>query len=192
MINPNPNQYLIGFFNVIPSQLFQEIRLKSKNIVSSRLSFQSNGSEIHDLTWPRKSPKFNLHHLRKISTRFKVTVLTSKSDIVQSRPSFPLFLFQLFFVKMILSRSLTSRILLKPKGFWFKMEKMEKNRLTSGGNGRQNAQNYKTIINTIYMKLDFPITKKNCQKIEFFQNNITLTGGTWGRTGKLMPNIKEN
>ena len=72
------------------------------------------------------------------------------------------------------------------------MEKMGKNRLTSGGNGRQNAQNYKTIINTIYMKPDFPITKKNCQKIEFFQNNITLTGGTWGRTGKLMPNIKEN
>ena len=35
-----------------------------------------------DLTWPRKSPKFNLHHLRKISTEFKMAMLTSKSGIV--------------------------------------------------------------------------------------------------------------
>ena len=34
-----------GLPNVIPSQLFQEIGLKSKHIVSSRLSFQSNDSE---------------------------------------------------------------------------------------------------------------------------------------------------
>ena len=32
--------------------------------------------------------------------------------------------------------------------------------MTSEGNGRSNAQNDKTIINTIYMKPDFPIIKK--------------------------------
>ena len=37
--------------------------------------------------------------------------------------------------------------------------------MKSQGNGRKNAQNDKTIINTIYMKLDFPIVEKNCQKI---------------------------
>ena len=42
---------------------------------------------------------------------------------------------------------------------------MEKElRLTSEGNGRKNAQNYKTIINTIYTKLDFPIIKKIVRK----------------------------
>ena len=35
-----------------------------------------------DLTWPRQSPKFNLHHLRKISTGFKMAVLTPKSGII--------------------------------------------------------------------------------------------------------------
>ena len=34
-----------------------------------------------DLTWPRKSPKLNLHHLRNISTGFKMAVLTTKSGI---------------------------------------------------------------------------------------------------------------
>ena len=34
-----------------------------------------------DLTWPRKSPKFNLHHLRNIYTGFKIAVLTPKSGI---------------------------------------------------------------------------------------------------------------
>ena len=29
-----------------------------------------------------KSPKFNLHHLRKISTEFKMAVLTLKSSII--------------------------------------------------------------------------------------------------------------
>ena len=32
-----------------------------------------------DLTWARKSPKFNLHHLWNISKRFKMAVLTPKS-----------------------------------------------------------------------------------------------------------------
>ena len=31
-----------------------------------------------DLTWPRQSPKFNLHHLRNTSTGFKMAVLTLK------------------------------------------------------------------------------------------------------------------
>ena len=35
-----------------------------------------------DLTWCRKSPKFNLHHLRKISVVFKMPVLTPKSSIL--------------------------------------------------------------------------------------------------------------
>ena len=35
----------------------------------------------HDLTWPRKSPNFNLHHLWKISTGFKMAVLTPKLGI---------------------------------------------------------------------------------------------------------------
>ena len=34
-----------------------------------------------DLTWPRKSPKFHLHHLRNISTQFKMAMLTPKSGI---------------------------------------------------------------------------------------------------------------
>ena len=37
---------------------------------------------------------------------------------------------------------------------------MEKYRLTSEGNGRENAPNDKRIINTIYMEPDFPIIKK--------------------------------
>ena len=35
----------------------------------------------HDLTWSCKSPKFNLHHLRKIPTGFKIAVQTPKSGI---------------------------------------------------------------------------------------------------------------
>ena len=33
------------------------------------------------LAWPHIGPKFNLHHLRKITTRFKMAVLTPKSGI---------------------------------------------------------------------------------------------------------------
>ena len=33
-----------------------------------------------DLTWPHKSPKFNLHHLRDISTGFKMVVLTTQKS----------------------------------------------------------------------------------------------------------------
>ena len=42
------------------------------------------------LTWPRKSPKFNLHHLRKISTGLKMAVLTQKLGIYHhtSSPNF--------------------------------------------------------------------------------------------------------
>ena len=35
----------------------------------------------HDLTWPRKGLKFNLHHLRGILVAFKMAVLTPKSGI---------------------------------------------------------------------------------------------------------------
>ena len=34
-----------------------------------------------DLTWPRKSPKFHLHHLRNTSAQFKMAMLTPKSGI---------------------------------------------------------------------------------------------------------------
>ena len=34
-----------------------------------------------DLTWPRKSSKFNLHHLRKISKGCKMVLLTSKEGV---------------------------------------------------------------------------------------------------------------
>ena len=34
-----------------------------------------------DLAWPRKSPKFNLHHPRKKSAGFKMAVLTPKLGI---------------------------------------------------------------------------------------------------------------
>ena len=61
-----------------------------------------------------------------------------------------------------------SRIFLKPNQFWFQKNDRKKVdcRLTSEGNGRKNAQNDKTIINTIYMKPDFPkITKIAIKKI---------------------------
>ena len=52
-----------------------------------------------------------------------------------------------------------SRIFWNFIDFGFK-KMMKKYRLTSEGNGRIHAQNDKTIINTIYMKPDFPIIKK--------------------------------
>ena len=36
----------------------------------------------HYLSWPCKSPKFNLHHLRKTPMGYKMTVLIPKSGIV--------------------------------------------------------------------------------------------------------------
>ena len=49
--------------------------------------------------------------------------------------------------------------------FWFQKNGIKKYRLTSEGNGRKNAHNYKTIINTIYMKPDFPEIKKIVRKM---------------------------
>ena len=42
---------------------------------------------------------------------------------------------------------------------------MKKYRLTSEGNGRNHAQNDKTIINTICMQPDIPIIKKIVRKL---------------------------
>ena len=42
---------------------------------------------------------------------------------------------------------------------------MKKDRLKSKVNGRNNAQNDKTIINTIYMKLNFLVIKKIVRKL---------------------------
>ena len=41
-----------------------------------------------DLTWPCKSPKFNLHHLQNIYAGFKITRLTLKSGITYLLMSF--------------------------------------------------------------------------------------------------------
>ena len=41
----------------------------------------------------------------------------------------------------------------------------KKYRLTSEGNARKNAQNYKAIINAIYIKPDFPRIKKIVRKL---------------------------
>ena len=43
--------------------------------------FSKMAVKWRDITWPRKSPKFNLHHLQKISTGFKMAVLTLKSGM---------------------------------------------------------------------------------------------------------------
>ena len=45
--------------------------------------FSKIGVILRDLTLPRKSSKFNLHHLRNISTGFKMVVLTPKSGIMK-------------------------------------------------------------------------------------------------------------
>ena len=70
-----------------------------------------------------------------------------------------------FLETMVLSESLISRIFLKPNRFWFQKNDGKSYRLTSEGNVRQNTQNDKRIINTIYLKPDIPLIKKNCQKI---------------------------
>ena len=49
---------------VTPSQLFQEI-IKSKKYL---FSFSKITVKLRGLAWSRKSPKFNLHHLRTTST----------------------------------------------------------------------------------------------------------------------------
>ena len=77
---------------------------------------------------------------------------------------FLLFLFHPFLETMLLPESLISRIFLKPNRFWFQKNDGRKQRLTSEGNARENTQNDKIIINTIYMKPDFPIIKKNVRK----------------------------
>ena len=47
--------------------------------------FSKMAVKWRELTWPCKSPKFNLHYLRKISTGFKMAVLTPKSGIIQTK-----------------------------------------------------------------------------------------------------------
>ena len=51
-------------------------------ILSPRVyPFSKMAVKWRGLTWPGKSPKFNLHHLRKISAGFKMAVLTPKLGI---------------------------------------------------------------------------------------------------------------
>ena len=58
-INKSKSVYK-GFFNVVSSHLFQEIRIKSKNIFSSRLSFQEDGSEMEWFNMASQKSKVQL------------------------------------------------------------------------------------------------------------------------------------
>ena len=55
--------------------------LKVKILSPRVYSFTKMAVKWRDLTWSRRSPNFNLHHLRKIYTGFKMAVLTPKSGI---------------------------------------------------------------------------------------------------------------
>ena len=44
--------------------------------------------EWHDLTWPHKGPRFNLHHLQEMSMVFKMGVLAQKLGINQKLQSY--------------------------------------------------------------------------------------------------------
>ena len=85
------------------------------------------------------------------------TLLKILTDIiVQLNAGFPFLLFHPFLGTMLLSKSLISSIFLKPDIFWFQ-KMMEKIQIDVR---RKNAQNYKTIINTIYMKTIKTIIRK--------------------------------
>ena len=54
--------------------------------------------------------------------------------------------------------------------------------MKSQGNGRKYAQNDKTIVNTIYMKPDFPIIKKSVKIVmQMHLNNIYKTNKSKGK-----------
>ena len=55
----------------------QKVKMLSPHIYH----FSKMAVKCHDLKWPRKSQKFNLHHLWKISRGSKMAVLTPKSGI---------------------------------------------------------------------------------------------------------------
>ena len=52
---------------VTPSQLSQEI-IKSKKYLFCVYPFSKITVKLRGLAWSRKSPKFNLHHLRTMCT----------------------------------------------------------------------------------------------------------------------------
>ena len=68
----NPKQYPKGLPNVVSSKFFQEMSTKSKDIASIL------SEKWYDLTWHCNSSSFNLHRPQKISTGFKMVVLTPK------------------------------------------------------------------------------------------------------------------
>ena len=71
-INKSKSVYK-GFFNVVSSQLFQEIRIKSKNIVPSCLSFQEGSSEMEWFNMASQKLKVQLPPLTKtIYEKFSV------------------------------------------------------------------------------------------------------------------------
>ena len=77
--NNKPKSFSKRVVKVISCQLFQEICIKKWKYC---LLASIYSGKWHDLTWPRKGPKFNLHHLREISAVFKMAVLTPKSGMI--------------------------------------------------------------------------------------------------------------
>lgn len=70
--------------NVVPSQFFQGIRIKSKKLSLRVYPFGKMAVKWCDLISFCQTPKFNLHHLRKISAGLKMGLLTPKSGITLS------------------------------------------------------------------------------------------------------------
>ena len=68
----------------------------------------------------------------------------------------PIYPQRTYFLNDPLSKSLISIDFLKSNRICF--QKKKKIKMTLEENGRKNAQNDKSLINTIYMKLDFPST----------------------------------
>ena len=99
-----------------------------------------------------KVMKRNQHLIYENHKAILLKILLDTYNYWIETSAFLCFSFILFVETMLLSKSLISRNFLKPNRFW--LPKEEKISTTSEGNGRKNAQHYKTIINTIYMKPD--------------------------------------
>ena len=99
-----------------------------------------------------KVMKRNQHLIYENHKAILLKILLDTYNYWIETSAFLCFSFILFVETMLLSKSLISRNFLKPNRFW--LPKEEKISTTSEGNGRKNAQHYKTIISTIYMKPD--------------------------------------
>ena len=85
-----------------------------------------------DLTWPRKSPKFSLHHLRKISAKFKMVVLSLKLGIPLNNGKCHYFCEQyIFYTQVILIVVLTDVQYLQNVVFNFERDSNSQNHFSS-------------------------------------------------------------